>query len=81
MLEFTLLAGDDGNYNIINQALAGKIDCNLRACRGYLGGPGLDFPGIIGRLQMLDLTLSMGTYCCEVPKLLAEWRGDQLARR
>ena len=68
MLEFTLLAGDDGNYNIINQALAGKIDCILRAFGGYLRGSGLDFPGFIGRLQMLELTLSMGSYCCEVPK-------------
>ena len=74
MLEFTLLPGSDGNYNIINQALAGKIDCILRACRGYLGRPGLDFPGIIGRLQMLELTLSMETYCCEVPKGLSQVR-------
>jgi hypothetical protein len=59
MLEFTLLARDDENYNIINQALAGKIDCILRACGGYLRGPGLDFPGFIGWLQMLELTLSI----------------------
>jgi hypothetical protein len=26
---------------------------------GYLRGPGLDFPGFIGWLQMLELTLSI----------------------
>ncbi len=53
MLEFSLLAWDSENYNIINWALAGNIDRVFRACEAHLRSSGLDFPGLMGRLQML----------------------------
>ena len=46
MLEFTLLAWNSENYNIINWALAGNIDVVFRACGAHLRGRGLDFPGL-----------------------------------
>jgi hypothetical protein len=47
MLEFTLLAWDSENYNIINWALPGDIDRVLRACGTHFRGRGLEFPGLL----------------------------------
>jgi hypothetical protein len=67
MLEFTLLAWDRENYNIINWALAGISIASFEPVEPISeAGIGLSCP--IGWLQMLELTLSMGIYCCDVPK-------------
>ena len=52
MLEFTLLAWDSENYNIINWALTGISIRVLRACGTHFRGRGLDFPGLLVALDV-----------------------------
>jgi hypothetical protein len=67
MLEFTLLAWDSENYNIINWALTGISIVSFEPVE-RISEAGIGLSCLIGRLSMLELTLSMGIYCCEVPK-------------
>ena len=59
MLEFTLLAGDDENYNIINLAWRERSIASFEPVEAISEVHGWDFPGFIGWLQMLELTLSV----------------------
>jgi hypothetical protein len=70
MLEFTLLAWDSQNCNICNiitWTLAGISIASFEPVEP-ISEAGIGLSCLIGWLEMLELTLSMGIYCCEVPK-------------
>jgi hypothetical protein len=48
MLEFTLLAWDSDNYNIINWTLTGISIASFEPIGTHFRGQGLDFPGLLG---------------------------------